>query len=61
MLGNQIIAHGFGRQIFAKARLLEAAVRRFRGERQVVVYPHGAEAQIGGKAHGAGHIGGEHG
>ncbi len=46
MLRDLVIPHRLDGEILAKARLLEAAVRPFRGQRDVVVDPDGAELQL---------------
>ena len=59
MLGDLVIAHRFGAQVFAKAGLLEATVGRLAGQRQVIVDPDRAKLQLGRELHSSANIAGE--
>ena len=60
MLGDQIITNRLSRKVFAKARLLEAAMRGFGGQRNMIIDPDGAEFQLLGNAHRTPNILGEY-
>jgi hypothetical protein len=60
MLGDQGITCRFSREIFAKSRLPETAMRRFWSQRDVVINPHGAKFQLLRNTHRSAYILGEH-